>query len=113
MEVQRLHHCVSAVVSVRAVDAVQRIPKEYERVTFFGDYDIWHFIPIFDVKLCPECMMYAETEYFVGKHLRGLFPYLKIIDVNTIDVEVHPNCRCILRRITDPAEYLMVTRELF
>lgn len=98
---------------VEAVKATQRKPSEYESATFFGEYDIWHYIPIFDVKLCERCMFWAEQEYFVGSHLRGLFPYLEIKDRNTIAVNVHPNCRCKLTRITDPAEYLMVTRELF
>lgn len=95
------------------IDAMKRKPEEYERQSFFGEYDLWHYIPIFDKKLCDRCLMHARTEYFVGTYLRGLFPYLEIVDANIINANVHPNCRCILTRITDAAEYLMVTKELF
>lgn len=103
---------VEAVRAVELYRAVQRIPEEY-KTSFFGAYDIWHYIPIFDRKLCDRCLMHAETEYFVGRHLRGLFPYLKIKDENTIEVNEHLNCRCKVSRITDPHEYLVVTRDLF
>lgn len=98
--------------AVHAFDSFKRKPEEFKYQSFFGLYDIWHYIPIFDVKLCDRCMRHAESTYFSGLHLRGLFPYLKIRSRNIIEPWVHPNCRCILRRITDPTEYLMVTAEL-
>ena len=115
MEAQQSHRCISAVTATRAVqafDAFKRIPEEY-RQTFFGFYDIWKYIPIFDVKLCPDCLMYAETVYYVGTYLRGLFKHLEIVDKNTINANVHPHCRCELQRVTDPMEYLAVTEGLF
>lgn len=98
---------------VQVVKAVQRKPSEYRTVTFFGEYDLWRFVPKFDDKLCPTCLGHAANEYFRGKYIRGLFPYLKIVDANTIDVEVHPNCRCFLIRVTDWAEYVTVTSEQY
>ena len=98
--------------AVEAVKAYQRIPEDYEK-TFFSLYDVWRYHAVFDVKLCDTCMNHALTFYFVGSHLRGLFEHLKIVDENVIAVNVHPNCRCELHRITDPAEYLMVTEGLF
>ena len=103
----------SVVNAVRAVDALKRIPEEYGAMSFFGFYDIWKYFPIFDKKLCPKCLQNALTVYYVGTYLRGLFKYLEILDANTIAVNQHPHCRCILTRLTDVLEYLMVTRELF
>jgi len=92
---------------------VKRIPEEHKRISFFGEYDVWRFNFQMDDKLCARCMAYAAPEYFRGKYIRGLFKHLKILDANTIDVEVHPNCRCFLTRVTDVEEYVMVTSELY
>lgn len=98
---------------VRAVDAWKRKKPEWKAQSFFGIYDVWKYIPIFDKKLCPRCLMHATTTYFLGKYLRPLFPYLEIIDENSIRPKTHINCRCILLRVIDPAEYLMATKGLY
>lgn len=104
---------LEVVQAVRVVDALKRKPKEFKTVSFFGEYDVWRYHAVFDKKLCDKCLKHAETFYFIGKYLRGLFEHLEIKDINTILVKEHPHCRCELHRITDPAEYLMITRELF
>jgi hypothetical protein len=43
---------------------------------------------------------------FTGDELLAIFPYLEIGDENTILAWVHPHCRCILIRISDPLVYL-------
>lgn len=97
---------------IEVVKAVQRVPSGAKK-TFFGMYDLWRYHAVFDVKLCDRCMRYAETYYYVGKWLRGLFPYLEITGEDTIKVNLHPHCRCELHRITDPAEYLLVSSSIF
>lgn len=97
---------------VEVVEAVKRVPPDSKQ-SFFGMYDIWRYHAKFDIKLCDDCLMHADTHYFVGKYLRGLFQYLEIQDQDTIDVKVHPNCRCTLHRVTDPAEYIMASASLF
>lgn len=96
-----------------AVDAFTRIPEEFRAHSFFGEYDVWRYVPVFDGKLCKKCAYWATNLYFRGKYLRGLFKYLKIVDVNTINVNVHPNCRCILVRVTNWQEYILVTSERY
>jgi len=47
-----------------------------------------------------------ENGVYRGNRIRGFFPDLEILDENTIKVNEHPNCRCILVRIAK-------TKELF
>ncbi len=103
----------SVVNAVRAVDSLKRIPEEYGAISFFGFYDVWKYVPIWDVKLCDKCLENALRPYYQGTMLRGKWSYLRIVDVDFIEVNEHPHCRCLLVRVTDVYEYLMVTRELF
>jgi len=92
---------------VEAVKAVQRIKLEHRHepgptATFFSEHDVWLYVAVIDSKVCEAC---RENEKwsdihggFKGDHLRSHFPYLEIIDVNTIAANVHPNCRCYLTR---------------
>ena len=104
---------VKKVRAVRVVDSLRRKPETLRLVSFYGEYDVWRYEPKWDTKLCEECMSYSLKEYFWGKHLRELFEYHKILDANTIQVLVHPNCRCELHRVTDVLEYLEFTQGLF
>ena len=103
-----LYMRVPVIRAVQAVKAVQRVPTDAAH-SFFGMEDIWHYIPVWDVKLCDRCLRYARNEYYVGRHLRAEMPYLEIMDANTIRANIHPNCRCFLIRVTDPVEYLEAT----
>lgn len=104
---------VSVARAARVVDAFKRKPEGLRVVSFFGEYDVWRYIPVFDDRLCPECLGHAIREHYGGVHLRVNFPYLEIVNVDTINAKVHPNCRCRLKRVTDPLEYLTVTQGLF
>ena len=96
---------VAAVSSVVAVDAAKRIPPEYKQ-SFFGEYDLWLYVPVYDEKLCPKCEAHARTQVFRGTELRSAFPYLEISDEDLIKANVHPNCRCELYRIIGFERYL-------
>ena len=105
----QLQRCVSAVKSVKAVIAVnslRRIPEEYKPQTFFGEHDLWIYVPIYDEKLCPTCEAHARDLVFRGSELRSKFKYLKIIDDGRIYANVHPNCRCELYRVIGVEQYL-------
>jgi len=93
------------VEAVLVVDALQRKPEEYGTQTFFGRYDFWIYLPVYDEKLCPKCETHARTLVFRGTELRRTFPYLEIVDENLIMANVHPNCRCELLRITELEQY--------
>ena len=87
---------------IHVVEAVRRIPQAF-KVTFFGADDIWHFFAVMDDVVCPECEAYDGHE-LRGNRIRGLFPYLDVVDVDTIKAEagyglVHPNCRCYMKRM--------------
>jgi len=98
---QLVKEVVAAVIAVR--EAKQRI--FIGGATFFSKHDIWKYIEISDDRLCPVCRGYAqagigdEIGEYRGNRIRGFFPYLEILDVNTIAVNVHPNCRCVLVRV--------------
>ena len=92
---------ISVVEATEAVDSLQRKPKEYRVLSFFGEYDLWLYVPVYDEKLCPKCEAHAKTQVFRGTELRRpeIFPHLEIKDEDKIMANVHPNCRCELYRI--------------
>jgi hypothetical protein len=96
---------VNDVSSVLAVDSLSRIPEEYKQ-SFFGEYDLWIYVPIYDERLCPLCEAHARAQVYRGTELRSKFPYLEIVDDSRILVKVHPNCRCELYRVIGPEQYL-------
>ena len=92
------------------IDVVRSVREAQRRVyiggaTFFGKQDIWLYVEVSDQKLCPVCRGFAQAGVgdnvgeYRGNRIRGFFPYLEILDVNTIKVNVHPNCRCVLVRV--------------
>lgn len=101
--------CLTEMMSaVHAVEAIQRIPQStmfpprYRIVTYFSEQDVWLYQAVMDNRVCPICKGHEEhkgTGRFRGDHLRAKFPYLEIGDINTIQVNVHPNCRCYLTRL--------------
>lgn len=87
----------------QAIEAIQALQEAKRRifidnVTFFSAHDEWMYIEIRDQKLCPACDFNSNKKTFYGNELRYLFPYLLIVDANTIEVNEHPRCRCVLVR---------------
>lgn len=98
---------------VQAVRAVQQVVEGAQKrrlfptrygVTFFSKHDVWLYHAVMDTKVCLTCRYYEEIGQFLGNHIRLIFPYLEIIDENTIEVNVHPNCRCYLARKLEAEE---------
>ena len=87
-----------AVQAVQAVMDKKWIPEEFQGITFFGHWDVWLYHAVLDDRTCDLCRHYAEREPILGNYIRAAFPYLEIIDENTINVNIHPNCRCWLER---------------
>jgi len=71
--------------------------------SYFGAEDQWQFIASNMSNMCPDCGS-IDLDYYWGNELRGLFPYLDVVDLNTIYAHVHPNCRCVLARIGNVQE---------
>jgi len=68
-------------------------------------HDVWLFQAVMDTRVCDLCRKYETANEWNGNGLRSEFPYLRILDENTIggpgsdgDGLVHPNCRCRLVR---------------
>ena len=90
--------------------------------TFFSGQDIWLYDARYDIKTCPVCLGYVELASSMGgingNYLRSLFPYLTILDEDTIggpgnggDGLSHPNCRCRMTRyVGDPDEALLAQK---
>jgi len=93
---QLVKEVVAAVIAVR--EAKQRI--FIGGATFYSVNDIWLYIEISDDKLCDVCHANAHMEggEYKGNRIRGFFPYHEILDINTIKVNQHPHCRCIMVR---------------
>jgi hypothetical protein len=104
-------NAVVAVKSVVAVDALKRIPPEY-RQSFFGAYDLWLYVPVYDERLCEKCEAHAKTQVFRGTELRSTFPYLGFADEDKLLANVHPHCRCELYRIISPERYFRMLEKL-
>jgi hypothetical protein len=75
--------------------------------TFFGKNDHWDYVEDWGytwttgyVGPCEVCKGHGRNHggKYTGTHLRATFPYLEILDENTIQVNAHPNCRCALIR---------------
>jgi hypothetical protein len=81
------------------VEALKRIPTDTPaRITYFSVHDEWVFTAVFDNRVCPHCLAF-ENQTFTGNLLRAKFPYLEIVDLETIIPNVHPHCRCRLERV--------------
>jgi len=96
-----LEHIVGAVHAVREAKKRIDFPIRYG-TTFFSYLDFWMWQAELDTKVCPICLQHEKTEVFIGNHLRVKFPYLLILDENTIEPRAHPNCRCLLVRFVGP-----------
>jgi len=92
------HQLASAVVA--ALETKQRIfISQPKSLTFFGKNDLWMYLAIMDDRTCDTCIRYDTADVWHGNELRREFPYLEIHDENTIRVNAHPNCRCLLIRL--------------
>jgi hypothetical protein len=87
-----------AAIMVSVEMALKRIPDEYGDYTFFSIHDTWVYHGVFDEVFCSQCQSKAVPFTYAGSSLRRIFPYLEITDVNRIEAQVHPNCRCYLER---------------
>ena len=107
---------VEAVEAVSALEAylewetIKRIPDYLRGQSFFGEYDLWLFQTIepADKRICFSCTV-LDKIVWTGLELRSAFPWLEIVDGNTIWARVHPNCRCKLSRITNPLDYITIS----
>ena len=88
------------VEAVRAIETVNQFnqSKFGVDVTFFTKQDQWQYIAVMDDRTCGPCLT-LELLTFVGNDLVHLFPYLDVVDTDTILAYIHPNCRCYLRRV--------------
>ena len=98
---------------VEAVQAYEKQwkPKDLDKTTFFGSFDIWYYMGISDDATCTACLMLNQS-ILTGIDLRLLFPYLEIVNDDQILPHVHPNCRCTMLRITDPRDYITLTEPI-
>ena len=87
--------------------AMKRIPDDLTGIPFFGKSDAWAYVAVLDDVLCDECENFQEIGIFNGNALRSVFPYMLILNEDTIQVSVHPNCRCFLFRLEESEEPLV------
>src|SRR5512138_435446 len=85
-----------AAVAVVAVEAKKRINIDTAQ-TFYSENDRWHFIALVDDRTCSRCMD-KDGQEFSGSYLRSYMPYHVIDSEDTIQANLHPNCRCLLLR---------------
>jgi len=111
-EAIELFQTVEAVQCVETYEALveaQRIPDDLRDHTFFSQYDWWIYISREDDKTCFSCTVLGGI-LFTGLELRSAFPWLRFKDVNTLYPSTHPNCRCILLRLTSATDYIRLVQ---
>ena len=95
---------IEAVLAVHALESQKRVPPDSEQ-TFFSKFDLWMYNAVLDDRLCDMCLEYEKQPRWFGNQIRTEFPYLEILDDNTIKTHTHmprdDNCRCTLTRVTD------------
>ena len=98
--------------AVEIVMAVQEAQKRIDRTqyplstTFFSKLDHWLYNAV-STGACDTCLFFERmqpADGYPGDWLRMNFPYLEIVDVDTIYPNVHPNCRCTLSRVINLPE---------
>jgi hypothetical protein len=83
-----------------------------EAAVYYSDYaklpplqrpkHTWVFTLVDDGKLCESCDEFRGEEATVEDptELQEAFPYGEQVDAVTFACNIHPNCRCIMERIT-------------
>ncbi len=111
--------------AIEAIKAVKRIDiPTRSGVTFFSGEDIWLYQLNEIPTTCEDCKNYADIAGSMGglngNYIRSLFPYLMILDENTIggqgeggDGLAHPHCGCrLIRFVGDPSESIPAQKKL-
>lgn len=104
---QLVKEVVAAIIAVKEAKKRRLFPTR-PGVTFFSVHDIWLYQMYEIPTTCDDCKNNEDIGEFRGNHLRAKFPYLVILDENTIggpeaggDGLVHPHCGCRLVRKLD------------
>lgn len=99
--------------AVEAAQVYREAKKRIDRgrilksVTFYSKLDRWLYDASLDSKVCRTCRFYEDNQPvdgFPGDWLRINFPYHIIDDVDEVSANVHPHCRCKLKRVINPPE---------
>ena len=93
-------------------EATGRIPRALVGTqTFFGEHDYWLFTAVLDDLTCFSCNV-LDSISFVGLELRSSFRYLVVQGPDLILARVHPHCRCVLVRVTNPMDYISMDMQI-
>lgn len=62
----------------------------------------WVFTSANDSKLCDQCDGFRGESYELEdpSELEEAFPYGEQVDSATFACNIHPNCRCVMERVT-------------
>lgn len=100
-----LTELIEVVQAVQEVAEKTWIPANLDTSqTFFGVNDWWMYGKSYHPNMCHQCDFYGDIHFFNGGDIRLTFPYMEIVDDDTINVNVHPNCSCILTRVLGSVE---------
>ena len=111
--------------AIEAIKAIKRIEFETRPgVTFFSGNDIWLYQINEIPTTCEDCKSYEDMASAMGglngNFIRSLFPYLMILDEDTIggqgeggDGLAHPNCGCrLIRFVGEISESIIAQKRL-
>jgi len=71
------------------------------KVIHILEAQLWRFRAVGDERTCKDCMKYDGKVFHVEdpSELEDKFPYGEFEDAHTFRPNIHPNCRCIIKRI--------------
>lgn len=104
------------VTELQLIEVIEAVRKYEQRMaektwihhdtelTFFGVNDWWIYGQSESPNMCGQCDFYGNIKFFNGTDIRGTFPYLNILDDDTIEPWVHPHCGCLLTRVLGSVE---------
>ena len=75
------------------------VSRGYGEVSFFSEFDIWDYGTL-GYNTCEDCNGFSMAVYG-GHELELIFPNLIILDENMIKPNIHPNCGCVMTRLTE------------
>lgn len=95
---------VQPVEIVQVSEAVLALERflESDLTSFFAATDFWSYENNGD-NVCTLCGAF-NNEIMSGDLVQSTFGDLEIIDSMTIAVNVHPNCKCLLKRVVRVGE---------
>ncbi|MEM2177039.1 MAG: phage minor head protein [Archaeoglobaceae archaeon] len=84
----------------------EQVEKRAEERAPLVEYALWKYHAVGDDKTCADCMRLNNRVFNAeSNELKAIFQYGELISHDTFKPNIHPNCRCILKRVYSGERY--------